>query len=140
MSIKKPVVVEALHDRYFDHIVGCLRKAHEKATEGMCSVSDDLVFRAMYLLKEQQARIERMTAGKASSPLDLETAKKLFEVNAYIWVRVLYFSFGNSSNVYHLRITDVCDEGIRIDAPSNTHALRYGDYGDCWEVYDREPT
>lgn len=76
-----------MDDRYFDHIVGCLKKAHEKAIEGMCSVSDDLIFRAMYLLKEQQARIERMTAEKASSPLNPET-KTLEECLAEFGVKI----------------------------------------------------
>lgn len=49
-----------MEDRYFDHIVGCLRDAHERADNGRVKVTDDLVFRSMYLLKEQQARIERL--------------------------------------------------------------------------------
>ena len=53
-----------MEDRYFDHIVGCLRDAHERADNGWVKVTDDLVYRAMYLLKEQQARIERFQPKK----------------------------------------------------------------------------
>lgn len=71
----------------------------------------------------------------ANRPMDLEDAKRYFVKDAYIWVRISYFSFGNSGNVYHLRITDVCDEGIRVDAIKGEQALPYNGYGTCWEIY-----
>ncbi len=61
-----------MEDRYFDHIVGCLRDAHERADNGWVKVTDDLVFRSMYLLKEQQARIERMEAERTPSVVTLD--------------------------------------------------------------------
>lgn len=68
-------------------------------------------------------------------PMDLEDAKRYFVKDAYVWVRISYFSFGNSGNVYHLRITDVCDEGIRVDVIKGEQALPYNGYGTCWEIY-----
>lgn len=68
--------------------------------------------------------------------MDLETAKRYFKKDAYIWLRISYFSFGgDSGQVYHLRITEVSEEGIRVDAVQHKQALPYNDYGTCWEVY-----
>ena len=62
-----------MEDRYFDHIVGCLRDAHERADNGWVKVTDDLVYRAMYLLKEQQARIERLEETLRKKQSDIDT-------------------------------------------------------------------
>lgn len=81
------------------------------------------------------AAIESTKTGARCVIVDLKTAKRYFEKDNYIWVKILYFSFGNSGHVYHLRITDICDEGIRVDAISHEQALPYSKYGECWEVY-----
>ena len=73
------VRIANLEDRYFDHIVGCLRDAHERADNGWVKVTDDLVYRAMYLLKEQQARIEKMESHEAKL-LTFDEVKKHYSI------------------------------------------------------------
>ncbi len=68
-------------------------------------------------------------------PLSFENAKRLLIKDEYAWLRVTYFSFGNSSKIYHLRIDEVCNEGIRVDVIKGTHALPYNTYGECWQIY-----